>query len=1152
MQFTKLRLSGFKSFVDPIEVYIESGLTGVVGPNGCGKSNLVEALRWVMGETSAKQMRGGAMDDVIFNGTQTRTARNLAEVNLIIDNTDRTAPAAFNDDDELLVSRKIERDGGSTYRVNGREVRARDVQLLFADAATGAHSPALVSQGRIGAIISAKPTDRRALLEEAAGITGLHSRRHEAELRLRGATNNLERLDDVMAALEGQLQAIKRQARQANRYRRVGAQIRRFEAIQLHLRHVDAAVTQERLESELNTTDREVGSLTSRVAETNNLREQAAETLPALRQAEAEAAAGLHRMVVAQDGLEAEERRVAEEAEQLEARLVQSADDERREHNIQQDAEAALERLAQEQAEKAAARGGEEAAVAEAASNIELAQSALAAQEGALETVTDQTAAKAARRESLKAKLAETEQRAERLANRRRDGEQEAQAIEATLGADEQVEGRLQTLRAAEATAVAASEAAEAAEAQRTAVEAALSESRDGLQSAEQAAAELAAEESALAALLEVHESGLWKPLIDAVSVDAGYEVALGAALGDDLNVPADEGAPVHWRTLGQDGNVPSLPAGAEPLSSFVAAPAALARRLAQVGVIAAEDGKNLQSQLQQGQRLVSRDGALWRWDGFTVGAGAETQAAARLAQRNRLSDLRVRRPGVLADRDAARQAFQTARNAADSATAKVEQARKALRLASADREDARNDLGAAEKRAADKISRRAALMELVQNLSTEIDESEVTRAAVAEELDGLPDLTEAREHLAELRRAVSDLRSELAEARGAEALLRREANDRTDRLRAIEAERQSWQTRALDAARQLETLSERRGATEQAIVAARAKPAEIAQRRNALLDQIAAAENTRNQAAETLARQESEVESRHKTLREAEHALGEMRENRARIEAALEAAGERVAEVARRISEVLDCAPADALAAGEVAADESLPSLEESVAKLERLLRERERMGPVNLRAEQEVEELTEQLDTMTNERTDLDAAIGRLRHGISSLNREGRERLLSAFHEVDQHFQNLFVRLFGGGKAHLALTESDDPLEAGLEIMASPPGKRLQVMSLLSGGEQALTAIALLFAVFLTNPAPICVLDEVDAPLDDANVERFCNMVQEIARVTGTRFLIITHHSYTMAQVDRLYGVTMAERGVSQLVSVDLSRAERLRVSA
>ena len=1152
MQFTSLRLAGFKSFVDGTDVRIEPGLTGVVGPNGCGKSNLVEALRWVMGETSAKQVRGGDMDDVIFSGTQARPARNIAEVLLTIDNATRTAPPAFNDVDELQISRRIERESGSTYRVNGQEVRARDVQLLFADLATGAHSPALVSQGRVGALISARPTDRRALLEEAAGITGLHSRRHEAELRLRGATNNLERLDDVMQALESQLQAMKRQARQANRYRKLGGLIRRFEAIQLHLRYLDANSLGERLAEELREATRLVGEFEAQAARATTGREEIAATLPELRNAEAEAGARLHRLGTARDGLDAEEARVREEARQLVARLDQVATDIEREGNIREGAQTAMARLQGEAGEIAEAREGEGAALRESGEKIAALAQGVSTEEGELDRLTDETAAEAARRDALSARRQEADRRLERQIQRHREAEAEMATLDATLAEDDGVRHPSDRLAAAETRAGETGAALEAAERNGDEADTTLGAARESLGAAEKSLAELTGEESALARLLEGKDGGLWAPLVDAVEVQPGYETALGAALGDDLEAPTDEGAPVHWRLLDGGGTPPRLPEGAAALDRFVAGPPAVARRLAQVGLVEAVDGGRLSRELTQGQRLVSRDGKLWRWDGFTITDGAETAAAQRLAQRNRLAELRERRRAAEREFAVAGEAHEAARAAASAAREAFEAARVADRAQIKTREEARGALEVAERRVAATKSRRLALEETLATLRLDIDESETVRDEARDALAGLAPLDQARERLGQLRAVVSEHRSKLAEARNAEALLGRETQARIDRLRAIETEESGWRNRVEDAGRQQEILTRRREYTAAALEVARRKPEEIDTKRAALLEQLTGAEAARDEAADAVAGREAELADAEAGLRRAESAASEARETRARLEANLEGAADRREEIRRRIRETLDCEPKAALAAGEVAPEEELPALEETAGRLERLLRERERMGPVNLCAEQEAAELTEQLETMTSERADLEAAIQRLRQGISSLNREGRERLLAAFEQVDKHFQDLFVRLFGGGMAHLALTESEDPLEAGLEIMASPPGKRLQRLSLLSGGEQALTATALLFAVFLTNPAPICVLDEVDAPLDEANVERFCTLVQEIARVTGTRFLIITHHALTMARVDRLYGVTMAERGVSQLVSVDLVRAERLRATA
>ena len=587
-------------------------------------------------------------------------------------------------------------------------------------------------------------------------------------------------------------------------------------------------------------------------------------------------------------------------------------------------------------------------------------------------------------------------------------------------------------------------------------------------------------------------------------------------------------------------------------VSDVVAAPAALARRLAQIGLVQNVDGPPLAHALQVGQRLVSVDGGLWRWDGFTIEAGAATAAATRLAQRNRLLQVGEERAEAEASATAARQSFEAVHGQLTDATRSLGLAREERRAGEEALDQIRVQVQAAERDAAARSSRLTTLSEQLAQIDADLDDTSRRREQAQAALGEIGDFDAARAQQAQLRQTVVDLRAALVDARAAQDEIRRDAQRRQNRLDAIAAEIRDWQGRAQGAEQQIEALARRRGDLDDALARLAALPAEIAEQRARLLDEIEEADRARAAASEALATGEQEAQSRARALRADEQALGEAREARVRIEAALEQAQERLSEWIKRVREELDCAPEEVLRAGGIEDEKrALPPAEEAETKLERLKRERERMGPVNLRAEQEAQELSLQLETMASERTDLEAAIARLRQGIASLSREGRERLLAAFKQVDEHFRDLFVRLFGGGKAHLALTESDDPLEAGLEIMASPPGKRLQILSLLSGGEQALTALALLFAVFLTNPAPICVLDEVDAPLDDTNVERFCNLVAEIGRLTGTRFLIITHHPYTMARMDRLYGVTMSERGVSQLMSVDLSRAERMRAA-
>ncbi len=1166
MQFTKLRLAGFKSFVESTEFVIEPGLTGIVGPNGCGKSNLVEALRWVMGENRVKQMRGGEMDDVIFAGTTSRPARNVAEVALFIENTSRKAPSAYNDLSEIEIARRIERGEGSAYRIGGREARARDVQLFFADIASGAHSPALVSQGRIGAIINAKPTERRALLEEAAGITGLHSRRHEAELKLKAAEANLARLDDVLRTLDAQFQGLKKQARQAARYRNMSDLIRRAEAILYTLRWRQASAARAATAERLAAAERLVADITGRAAAAATELAEAESRLPELRRSEAEAAASLARLTIAREQLEAEEARVAAALAQAEARLVQLDADTARERAQAADAETALARIAEERESLSDA----EIAAADQARETENALSAqrVVVEDGdaAIARATEAVAAAEAERTALRRTVADLAERAERLRQRVAETEAERASVEAaTIEAARHGEAEAR-VAAAEAAVESSRQAAEAAEAARRSAQEEERGAREALRQAEADLGRIDAEMAGLARILGASATGdLFAPVLDQIRAVPGYETALGAALGDDLTAPIDASAPVHWRVVDAPGDAPALPGGAEPLSNFVTAPAALARRLSQIGVVADdESGEIIARSLVQGQRLVSRSGALWRWDGFTVRAGTPTAAATRLAQRNRLGELEQQRGGALAVAEAAQARFARAVEAGRAAESQDTAAREAARAAFGESQAARAAQAELARAAAAQSARLAALSEQAERLAAELADHAARHAESDSKLAGLPDPSAAREQLVRDRDALAGERSKLAELQATVHRLSREAEARSHRLKALTEEGAQWRARVESAQRQLEVLTERVAETTAERDRLASRPAEIAAERDALFGRLQEAERKRKDAADALAGAENQTAEAERRLKAIESELGSAREQRVREEASLEQADQGMTELTQRIRERLDCAPEETLAAGDLDAEDELPELPQIESRLERLTKERDTMGPVNLRAEQEAAELEQQMNTLQSEKDDLVRAIARLRQGISSLNREGRDRLLGAFEQVNKHFQELFVKLFGGGRAHLSLATSlppeapdqppreVDPLEAGLEVMASPPGKKLQTLSLLSGGEQALTALALLFAVFLSNPAPICVLDEVDAPLDDANVDRFCTLLEHIGTTTGTRFVVVTHHRMTMARMDRLFGVTMAERGVSQLVSVDLAGAERMRATA
>jgi len=1153
VHFTKLRLHGFKSFVDHTELLIQPGMTGIVGPNGCGKSNLVEALRWAMGETSAKRMRGSEMDDVIFGGSGNRPARNVAEVTICLDNSDRRVPAQFNDNDELEISRRIDRGEGSSYKVNGKDSRARDVQLLFADSATGAHSTALVSQGRIGAIINAKPTDRRGLLEEAAGITGLHSRRHEAELRLKAAEANLARLDDVIVTLESQLSALKKQARQASRYRNLNDQIRRAEASLFHLLWQDAAQRRQVAEEALTAAETAVVSLTSAAVIAATQQSEAAIVLPGLRQAEAEAAAELQRLTIARAQLDQEEQRVASAKADAERQLRDIETDTARERALAEDAVQAQERLIEERAQLEETAASEIALTEEAAAAVAAASTDVESSESELSELTQNLAAGEARQAALQRRLGDLNQRLDRLRMRASEVALEKERLAAEIDSDIEMLAARDAAGQAEMELEQAQQALTEAETGRQSGAEREAQLRTSLQQAEAVRARMKAEIEALTSLLADAESDMWPPVVDLITVASGYEAALGAALGDDLQASLTEGAPVHWRDLPPDPAAPALPAGAETMAQHVTGPAALLRRLSQIGVVADEaTARQLQAQLAQGQRLVTRDGAMVRWDGLTLAAGAPTAAVQRLKQKNRLADLQNELVGAEESWAMAQQAHEDAKAAIADLTTREQNARHTLQAAYNTARQAREQLSRAEQTLSRLSSRREALDQQSEAVEADISEAAMEQAAAEDEIANLPDLQAAQLRVAELRPVLAEKRSKLVEARATDERLRREADQRQQRLMSIARDVESWQNRAGNAQRQLETFGQRRELIVAELERLEMLPYELAEQKMALLDLIETASAARQRAADALAEAETGLAQADRALKGEEQRLVEARENKVRAEAAIAQALEAYQTLTERIRERLECSPEEVLTLAELDPGEPMPERDQIEQRLHRLTRERENIGPVNLRAEAESDELDQQLSGMQGEKSDLINAISRLRQGINSLNREGRERLLAAFELVNGHFEKLFTDLFGGGRAHLKLTEAEDPLEAGLEILASPPGKRLQVMSLLSGGEQALTALALLFAVFLVNPAPICVLDEVDAPLDDANVERFCNLVQSLGRSTATRFLVITHHRLTMARMDRLFGVTMMERGVSQLVSVDLQQVEELKAAS
>ena len=860
MKFKKIKVTGFKSFVDPTEIIIEEGLTGIVGPNGCGKSNVVESLRWCMGETSPKSMRSTGMEDVIFSGTSDRPARNNAEVTITLDNKDRTAPSEFNEEEEIQIKRKIEKDRGSEYRINGKEVRARDVQRLFADLSTGAHSPSLISQGRVGALINAKPIDRRAVLEEAAGISGLHSRRHEAELKLKAAETNLQRLKDIMKQLSSQISNLKKQAQQAETYKSISSEINRLEGVVMYLKWYNLKESFEKSNENLQSSESQIQKSTLEVTQATNNQAKSNEKIQPLREKEIEAAAKLNRINLERESLDHEEERIKEAKNNLERTIQQIIGDFEREQFQLKDASKDLEIL------NAKKNHTDE-------------------NQGIHEVDNEKINSLKEEKDQLEGRIADLEKNIDQynvIKNSKRDDWQR------TIVSNENIMSRQSTLKEVE-----------------------------------------------------------------------GY---------DDTS---------NWTKIFSEKFYASL-----------------------------------------------------------------SEISQKVSEAEEISNK-------------AKSAYETASNdAKDAATLSLE------------------------------------LRENLRQKDIEQKYSDWTY---------------------EFQRLNKSIKS---------------ANEH------------------------IQELTLRKKKSEEELKKISSRPEEIAQRRGQLIETKGFAETERKFAADRLAEADNELKKIESNLRKVQNDLANIRESKGRTEATKELAEARLKELDDESQEKFFCKPQNIIQKLEITEDlEALKfNMDRNEVKLERLKQQRETMGAVNLRADLETKEIDDELETMSTEKNELDAAIKKMRESIEELNKEGRTRLLKAFDTVNNHFKDVFVKLFNGGKAHLELVDADDPLDAGLEMMVSPPGKKLQSMSLLSGGEQALTAMSLIFAIFLTNPSPICVLDEVDAPLDDANVERFCNLLDDISEKTQTKFMIITHHALTMSRMDRLFGVTMAERGVSQIVSVDLKRAEEI----
>ena len=855
MEFKKIQLNGFKSFADKTNFLIEEGLTGIVGPNGCGKSNIVESLRWVMGETSAKSMRGSGMEDVIFNGTSNKASKNIAEVSINVENKNNEGPVQYRDLDQISVRRKIEKDKGSKFYINDKEVRARDAQMFFADLSTGAHSPSMISQGRIGALVTAKPTDRRAILEEAAGISGLHVRRHEAELRLGAAENNLKRADELRRQQEKQLANLQKQAEEATKYKLISEEIKKIEAglYYLKLLEIDKEI---KIENEINNeAGGEVEGFNNKITELENLIKTATEKVSPLREKNIENLSRIQRLNLELQNLDEENTRIQDEIESINKSIITLDEDINRERGIIIDANSNEKRLKEEKADL-----------------IEIDSKYFETEKLSNEDL-----------ESAKKELKKEQESVDEVVNNIAEG-----AVNISIGPITNVQNSIKRA----------------------------------------------------------------KELIDS------NEINQAVTLLDRCNIELD---------------------------SFL------------------NDLKNEKSR----QELLSVN---------------------------------------------------------------------------------------------------------------------------------------------EKSKNIKQLQEKYADAYSKNQSIKNESIKRNERIKTIETEIESWKNLLSNSEKMVAELIERKNKLSAQLKELDNQPRVQAERKGQISENLRISDKEKIDNDVIIEETDNRIETLRNELNEIQEQSVQIRERKASSGATIEGLQKRKNDLLDRINSELNLSEDNILENSNLFGAEELPEAIDQEDTLDKKKQERESLGSVNLKADEETSKYEDEIKKMEKDRSDLVTAIMKLKDSINELNQKGRERLIEAFEKVNRKFNEVYTKLFNGGNAKLELVDSDDPLEAGLEMLVSPPGKRLQSITLLSGGEQALTALSLIFAVFLTNPSPICVLDEVDAPLDDANVTRFCNLLEELIKITNTKFIIVTHHALTMSKMNRLYGVTMPEKGISQLVAVDLQKAESM----
>ena len=1140
MKFQSVRISGFKSFLEPIEIEINKGLTGIVGPNGCGKSNIVEAIKWIMGENSARQMRGDGMDDVIFAGTDERPSRNFAEVTIKLNNSEKKAPAAFNHLSEIEISRKIEREKGSIYRINGKQVRSRDVQLIFADSGTGARSSGIVSQGRIAQIIDASPENRRGILEEAANIKGLHSRRHEAELKLNAASNNLDRLLDIEKTYKEQLVELEKQGRKAARYRSIGDRLRKAEATLFSTLLFNAKKEYNILKNELHTVTENVSKAQIEVSKNTTSKLDILSKIPILRNIEAEKAAILQSLNITKIKLEEEQTSAKIALNNIIGQITQLEKDTSRENQIEEDAEKSLSSLILEEENLKIDTKNFSSKISEATQAVKSLKIKSDEADKKLSSITSEIYTINSDKSDLERRIINLNEKIENTQNQ--ISKFNLENYSKTLEANEIKILDLQKLISENDLLI---DTFKKKLTQLETLELTLTKERN---IAANILNQTNAEINTLSSLLG--DDSLNKNTLEKnINTTDHLEDAIGSVLGETLLAPIYSNNEIienttYWRD-GFDIKLTSpLPKEAMPLISKIKSSSILETALQGVGIVENEElAFKLQKKLTYGQALTTAEGGLWRWDGFVQPKGVKNSYSERLQQIARFKVLQSQLPSqkesvFLIDKKLIEYSENIKKCRTD--IIKLQSTLSGLNSDS-------NRLELENSKMEIQLTSSALLIKELKN--TEVT-SKVELIELKKQISHIVNLPSLLADELSIRNNAEQFRNNLTEAMAAEQQIKNHESFQLRNIAQIKHQKESWITRKQEAKSRLSSLHERLEFSKNEMDRLSNLPNDFDKKEEQIRIEIEAAIINRNLAADKLVIMETSQNDAEKLEKESEKNVSMLRENMIKVQALLDLSHTKILNIEERIFEKLRIKSDQLSDLTGIKENNEIDSNIEALEKtVERLLNERESLGAVNLRAEEEMNEMNDKIEIMFKERIDLEEAIEKLRNGIFELNKEGRERLKKSFTVVNENFKNLFQKLFGGGNAELKLVGHDDPLQAGLEVLASPPGKKMQLLSLLSGGEQALTAISLIFSVFLCNPSPICILDEVDAPLDDTNVGRFCDLLNKIAEETNTYFMVITHHRLTMAKMDRLFGVTMEQKGISKLVSVDLEQASRIR---